>query len=121
MPLTNSRFAVGIDYDVEEGFIYWTDDSMKKIERSRLNGSDQQDVISAEVVSPDGIAIDWISRNIYWIDTGADRIEVTTIAKGMFAILLIYHINRSSFQETAELQTGKLVPFATLPFFTIFP
>ncbi|XP_044749919.1 low-density lipoprotein receptor-related protein 6 [Coccinella septempunctata] len=88
VPLTNSRFAVGIDYDVKEGFIYWTDDSMKKIERARLDGSDQQDVVNAEVVSPDGIAIDWISRNIYWIDTGADRIEVTTIEKGYRKVLI---------------------------------
>ncbi|KAK9885700.1 hypothetical protein WA026_012465, partial [Henosepilachna vigintioctopunctata] len=81
IPLSNSRYAVGIDFDTVEGFIYWTDDLSKRIERARLNGSDQQDVITTEVISPDGIAIDWISRNIYWIDTGADRIEVTTIDK----------------------------------------
>ncbi|KAL3265566.1 hypothetical protein HHI36_009771 [Cryptolaemus montrouzieri] len=88
LPLPNSRFAIGIDYDPVDGFIYWTDDFSRKIERARLNGSDLQDVITTEVISPDGIAIDWISRNIYWIDTAADRIEVTTIEKGFRKVLI---------------------------------
>lgn len=70
IPLTNSSFAIGIDYDPLEGYVYWTDDFLKKVQRSRLNGTDLQDVISTEIISPDGIALDWISRNLYWIDTG---------------------------------------------------
>ena len=30
----------------------------------------------AEVKHPEGIALDWIGRNLYWSDTGTDIIEV---------------------------------------------
>ena len=28
------------------------------------------------ITTPDGIAVDWVARNLYWTDTGTDRIEV---------------------------------------------
>lgn len=35
--------------------------------------------MSTEVLNPDGIAVDWIARNLYWTDTGPDRIEVAKL------------------------------------------
>ena len=35
--------------------------------------------MSTEVDHPDGIAVDWIGRNLYWTDTGTDRIEVARL------------------------------------------
>ena len=28
---------------------------------------------------PDGLAVDWLGRNLYWTDTGNDRIEVVRL------------------------------------------
>lgn len=36
-------------------------------------------LVRTEVDHPDGIAIDWIGRNLYWTDTGMDRIEVVRL------------------------------------------
>jgi len=41
--------------------------------------TDQQTIVSVEVMNPDGVAIDWISRNLFWTDTGTDRIEVSRL------------------------------------------
>lgn len=35
--------------------------------------------MNTEVDHPDGIAVDWVARNIYWTDTGTDRIEVARL------------------------------------------
>uniref|UniRef100_A0A671WU01 Low density lipoprotein receptor-related protein 6 n=1 Tax=Sparus aurata TaxID=8175 RepID=A0A671WU01_SPAAU len=82
------RHAIAIDYDPVEGYIYWTDDEVKAIRRSLLDGSDAQFVVTSQVNHPDGIAVDWIARNLYWTDTGTDRIEVTRLNGTMRKILI---------------------------------
>ena len=39
----------------------------------------QEMVVATEVESPDGVAVDWIARNLYWTDTGTNRIEVARL------------------------------------------
>lgn len=89
IPLKRIKHAIAVDYDVEEDWLYWTDNEASIIRRSFLNGSSQEDVISFEVSLPEGIAIDWISRNIYWTDTGTKRIEVARM-NGAFKRTIIH-------------------------------
>lgn len=35
--------------------------------------------VNIEVYHPDGIAVDWLSRNLYWTDTGSDLIQVAKL------------------------------------------
>jgi low density lipoprotein receptor-related protein 5/6 len=56
--------------------------------RSRLNGSDVQLIVSEDISQPDGVAVDWIGRNIFWIDTGNDRIEVSRLDGSSRKILI---------------------------------
>ena len=37
------------------------------------------EVVSTGLKTPDGIALDWIHNNLYWTDTGTDKIEVMNI------------------------------------------
>ncbi|TUA36655.1 Low-density lipoprotein receptor-related protein 6 [Bagarius yarrelli] len=82
------RHAIAIDYDPIDGHVYWTDDEVHAIRRSRLDGSDTQLLVTSQVNHPDGIAVDWIARNLYWTDTGTDRIEVTRLNGTMRKILI---------------------------------
>lgn len=75
-------YTIAVDYDPIDGFIYWTDDTVQKIQRARLDGNEQEDVITLEIQHPDGLAVDWVSRNLYWTDTGTDRIEVIRLKYG---------------------------------------
>lgn len=70
LPLNNVKYTIAVDYDPVTGFIYWTDDMVQKIQRAKLDGTMQEDVITLEIQHPDGIAVDWVSRNMYWTDTG---------------------------------------------------
>ena len=48
-----------------------------------------------EVEHPDGVAVDWVARNLYWTDTGTDRIEVARLTgafrkvKCFFSVFLL--------------------------------
>ena len=40
---------------------------------------DVEVLVSSEVKRPDGVTVDWVTRNLYWTDTGTDRIEVSRL------------------------------------------
>ncbi|KAH0616373.1 hypothetical protein JD844_027417 [Phrynosoma platyrhinos] len=88
LQLEDIRHAIAIDYDPVEGYIYWTDDEVRAIRRSFIDGSASQFVVQAQIAHPDGIAVDWIARNLYWTDTGTDRIEITRLNGTMRKILI---------------------------------
>lgn len=67
--------AVGVSYDCHEKFIYWSDVSGNVINRIRLDGTNYSVVLS-NVKSAEGIAVDPISRNLYFTDSEARTIEV---------------------------------------------
>ena len=79
--------SVAIDYDPVDGFVYWSDQN-HGIFRSMLNGSEAENIISHEINHPDGLAVDWLGRNIFWIDTGNDRIEVAKLDGSSRRILI---------------------------------
>lgn len=63
-PLTLDRvkYAIAIDYDPVDGYVYWSDEDAHAIRRARQDGSGQMDIVTLEVSHPDGIAIDWHAR-----------------------------------------------------------
>ena len=71
-----SQQPVAIDYDPIEDRIYWSDVEKHWIARAFRNATSPQVLYQYDVHTPDGMAIDWIGRNIYWTATGTDRIEV---------------------------------------------
>lgn len=83
--LTN---AVALDFDWKDKCIYWSDvtafgSTIKKVceinPDRNLNQPFEQVIHSATVQSPDGLAVDWIGRNLYWCDKGKDTIEVSKL------------------------------------------
>jgi len=45
-------------------------------------------VVSVEIDSPDGVAVDWVGRNLYWTDKGMDRIELSRLNGSSRRILI---------------------------------
>ena len=70
--------AAGLDIDCFKGKVYWTDTTGSCIMRSNYNGSNAETFLDANdgIKFPEGIAVDWLSRNLYWIDSGKRTIEV---------------------------------------------
>ncbi|KAG8563697.1 hypothetical protein GDO81_016176 [Engystomops pustulosus] len=72
--------AAAVDFFYSQGLIYWTDVSEESIKEISYNqsGSSQRVIISG-LVSPDGLACDWIGKKLYWTDSETNRIEVANL------------------------------------------
>jgi len=86
--VTNLTNAVALDFDWEGKCIYWSDVPAfgSSIKRSCEVHSDpnvklpfEETIHSSSIQGPDGLAVDWVGRNLYWCDKGKDTIEVSTL------------------------------------------
>ncbi|XP_070174673.1 low-density lipoprotein receptor-related protein 4-like isoform X2 [Littorina saxatilis] len=74
---------IAVDYDPVEGRIYWTESSryFNRIRSSNLDGSNVKTVYSSFLVAVlDGIAVDPLSRLIFYTDAGNNRIAMVTMS-----------------------------------------
>ena len=76
--------AIAVDFSFAEGFIFWTDVSLEKIKRISVTTKKIEDVISVGLKKPEGLAVDWVARKLYWTDCRdseweANRIEVANL------------------------------------------
>ncbi|XP_068110862.1 nidogen-2 [Hyperolius riggenbachi] len=72
----HGSIVVGIDYDCQEKKVYWTDVSGRTINRASLDpGSEPEVIISTDLMSPEGLAVDYLRRTMFWTDSGTDKIE----------------------------------------------
>lgn len=73
--------AAAVDFQFSRGAVYWTDVSEEAIKQTYLNrsGAAVQSVVVSGLVSPDGLACDWVGQKLYWTDSETNRIEVANL------------------------------------------
>ena len=79
IPLVGIKEANALDFSVHDMQIYWSDLTLKTISRAFLNGSNVQHLIAVDLSYPDGLAVDWIAKNLYWTDSKLQRIELSRL------------------------------------------
>lgn len=57
----------GIALDVDGGKLYWTNFSREAVQRSNLDGTEIEDLVTDGVVDPQGIALDLTNDKMYWV------------------------------------------------------
>ena len=73
----DQKGAVALDFDFNSRYIFWTDVIEEEIRRAKMEENPRVEVVAnISVDTPDGIAVDWINKKLYWTDTGNDMIEV---------------------------------------------
>ncbi|CAB1353954.1 unnamed protein product, partial [Coregonus sp. 'balchen'] len=86
------RNTIALDFHLAENALYWTDVVEDKIYRGKLseNGAltSFDVVIQYGLATPEGLAVDWIAGNIYWVESNLDQIEVAKLDGTMRTTLL---------------------------------
>ncbi len=57
-------------------WLYWTDwGSVPKIERAGMDGSHRQDIVTHDIKWPNGLTLDLVGRQLYWLDARLQTIS----------------------------------------------
>ena len=94
----NQSNAVALDYDYSSQCTFWSDVTAQGSALRKLCAGQQEPTGLITLQNPDGLAVDWVGRNLYWCDKGSDTIEVTNL-DGKFRKVLI----REGIQEPRAL------------------
>ncbi|XP_011852779.1 PREDICTED: low-density lipoprotein receptor-related protein 1B-like [Mandrillus leucophaeus] len=77
------RNTIALDFHFNQSLLYWTDVVEDRIYRGKLSESGGVSAIEVVVehglATPEGLTVDWIAGNIYWIDSNLDQIEVAKL------------------------------------------
>eukprot|EP00079_Xenopus_tropicalis_P012610 XP_002939758.2 PREDICTED: prolow-density lipoprotein receptor-related protein 1 [Xenopus tropicalis] len=65
-----------VDYDALEQRIYWSDVRTQTIKRAFINGTGVETVVSADLPNAHGLAVDWVSRNLFWTSYDANKKQI---------------------------------------------
>lgn len=90
IPIDGLKSTIAIDWCQKTDTIFWTDVGRSTISRAQLNGENQTQIIQSNLISPAGLAFDWITEKIYYTDMGTNRIEVATL-DGRLRTMLIWN------------------------------
>ena len=71
-------------------YFYWSDWGLKaKIERAELDGSNRKVLVNTSIVWPNGIALDYVERKLYWGDAHTDKISCINLDGTNRQVILI--------------------------------
>ena len=90
--ITGGDFIYGIDFDYEQKKMFWTDRLGHALFRADITPSgDVEHIKKLELKSliyPRNLAVDWITKNIYVIESGSRRIDVLNYEGDRRTVLL---------------------------------
>ncbi|XP_064646226.1 low-density lipoprotein receptor-related protein 2-like [Lineus longissimus] len=87
------RRVSALDVDVTKELLYWSDSSLRTIKRASIPGDPKllgypQDLEVMDMNDPSGLAIDWVTKTMFWTDAGKSSIYVS-LSDGRYKKLLI--------------------------------
>lgn len=81
--------AIALAWDSKEDRIYWSDIREKKIYSASRNGTNVTVFIGDGLDITEGISLDWVARNLYWVDSSLNTIEVASLDRPGARVVLI--------------------------------
>ncbi|CAG9855512.1 unnamed protein product [Phyllotreta striolata] len=87
--VNETKSATALDFVFRTGMIFWGDIIDKKIYKAPIDeGNEKTTVITNDVTTSDGLAVDWIYNHIYWTDSAKNTIELANFDGKMKKVLV---------------------------------
>lgn len=90
----NLQRAVALDVHVSEKTFYWSDINLRVIKRMNMTSGVIEDIITDDLGSVDGLAVEWESHLIYWSDYTYSRMEVASLDGSNRKLLFIEEVDK---------------------------
>ena len=81
MPISSLSRPTTLDYHAADRWIYFADSQTYKIERASVLDETvrREDFVSTGLNKVEGVAVDWVGRNLFWTDEGLQAIYVASL------------------------------------------
>ncbi|KAG8200378.1 hypothetical protein JTE90_028559 [Oedothorax gibbosus] len=90
IPVLGLNRPIALDYDARSQFIYYSDAQRFVIERQKIDGSQREVYLDRGLNNCEGLAVDWMGRNLYWTDEGLLSIFVAKLNDSSVKKMLIH-------------------------------
>lgn len=88
-PATDAARPTAADADTQAGYLYYCDVHRYEIVRQRLDGGGREVFAGRDVDNCEGIAVDWMGRNLYWTDDALGTVSAARLdAPGVRRVLV---------------------------------
>ncbi|XP_063382257.1 low-density lipoprotein receptor-related protein 2 isoform X1 [Cydia fagiglandana] len=95
LPVVSRRARfVGLDFDARDNHIYYSDVLQDVIYRVHRNGSTREIVLASQNEGVEGLAVDWASKNLYYIDSRKGTLNVLSTTNVTYKRTLLKDLKR---------------------------
>lgn len=95
LPIVSRRARfVGLDFDARDEHIYYSDVLQDVIYRVHRNGTAKEIVLASQNEGVEGLAVDWVSKNLYYIDSRKGTLNVLSTQNVTYRRTLLKNLKR---------------------------
>ncbi|XP_059057986.1 low-density lipoprotein receptor-related protein 2 [Achroia grisella] len=95
LPVVSKRARfVGLDFDSKDEHIYYSDVLQDVIYRVHRNGTTKEIVLASQNEGVEGLAVDWASKNLYYIDSRKGTLNVLSTRNISYRRTLLKDLKR---------------------------
>ncbi|RWS31707.1 low-density lipoprotein receptor-related protein 4-like protein [Leptotrombidium deliense] len=92
--ISDLQNAIAVDFHFKSQRIFWSDITADAIFSCSFNGTDVKSIVNAGLISPGGLAVDWVSERLFWTDSGTSRIEFSALDGSMRKVLFWKNVEK---------------------------
>ncbi|RWS22675.1 low-density lipoprotein receptor-related protein 2-like protein, partial [Leptotrombidium deliense] len=89
----SARF-VGLDFEASTNYIYYSDVILDVIYKIHTDGTGKENVLASQNEGVEGLALDWVSKNLYYIDSRKGTLNVISTKNTTYKRTLLKNLKR---------------------------